>query len=259
MGEHRGGVDWHLRLVGILEVVRAGTLERHNVGSRKARTLVAMLGARQGRVVGVDHIVEELWGTAPPRQPEANVATLVSRLRARFGRRLIIGGRSGYRLGDTARVDLYEAAAQVGEAEARLRAGQPASGLRAAEHVLDLLGGGPALADHPIADWAEEARTLQAGLLRRAWHAAAEGALHTGNPARAQVLAETAITVDPLDEVAYRMLMRACAAAGEPARAIMTYQRLRGTLATELGTDPAPATRDLHVAILRANALTTPA
>jgi DNA-binding SARP family transcriptional activator len=47
------------------------------------------------------------------------------------------------------------------------------------------------------------------------------------------------------------MLMRAHAAAGEPARALLAYQRLRTTLAFELGADPAAQTRDLHLAILR--------
>ena len=38
-----------------------------------------------------------------------DAATLVSRLRATFGPELIIGGRSGYRSGETASVDLYDA------------------------------------------------------------------------------------------------------------------------------------------------------
>jgi DNA-binding SARP family transcriptional activator len=46
--------------------------------------------------------------------------------------------------------------------------------------------------------------------------------------------------------------MRADHAAGEPARALQTYERLRTTLATELGVDPAPATRAVHMTILRA-------
>ena len=80
-------------------------------------------------------------------------------------------------------------------------------------------------------------------------------ALRAGRPRRAQVLAEAAIAADPLDEGACRLLMRACVAAGEPARAILAYQRLRTTLATELGIDPTVESSDLHVAILRANAV----
>ena len=41
------------------------------------------------------------------------------------------------------------------------------------------------------------------------------------------------------------------AASGEPARALIAYERLRGTLADDLGTYPATATRDLHVDVLR--------
>lgn len=225
------------------------------MGSRKARTLIAVLGASCGRLVGVDEIVDALWGDHPPRRPEANVATLVSRLRARFGSELIVGDRSGYRLGQTTRVDLRDAAELITEAELWVRGTEPGRGLMAAEEGMALLGGGVALVDHPAADWAERARLLQAGLLRRAWLVAADGALRTGDPRRAQQLSETAIAADPLDEEAYRLLMRACDATGEPARAIRTYQRLRVTLATELGIDPACATRDLHVSILRDNAL----
>jgi DNA-binding SARP family transcriptional activator len=47
------------------------------------------------------------------------------------------------------------------------------------------------------------------------------------------------------------MLMRAHRAADEPVRALLAYQSLRVNLARELGIDPAPATRDLHLAILR--------
>jgi DNA-binding SARP family transcriptional activator len=45
--------------------------------------------------------------------------------------------------------------------------------------------------------------------------------------------------------------MRAYAASGEPARALHAYHQLRGFLADELGLDPAPATRELFVTILR--------
>jgi DNA-binding SARP family transcriptional activator len=96
---------------------------------------------------------------------------------------------------------------------------------------------------------------MQTGLLRRGRHVAAECALRVGQPARAQALAESSVEADPMDERAYGMLMRAHDALGEPARALLAYERLRKTLATELGTGPVAALRDLHVGILRANAV----
>jgi len=241
---------WELRLVGTVEVRSARTRKAPAVGSRKARTLLALLGTRRGSVVPVDEIVEVLWDGRRPRRPEAGVATLVSRLRAQFGTDVVIGGRAGYRLGEQVTVDLDEAAALAAEAEALVREGEPALGAIAAERGLELLSGGPVLADHPATGWAEQARHQQARLLRRLRLAIAEAALNTGEPERARPRAEAAIAADPLDEAAYRLLMRACFAAGEPAHALLAYHRLRNVLAAELGTDPALATRDLYMSVL---------
>ncbi|WP_235921662.1 AfsR/SARP family transcriptional regulator [Lentzea tibetensis] len=252
---YRAG-SWQVRLVGAVAVHGVnGTWEALDVGSRKARTLLALLGASHGRLVTVETVVDELWGDEPPRQPEANVATLVSRLRAKFGPDVIAGGRQGYRLGNAVGVDLHDAADLVAQAEAALGSGQPRAGLLAAEQALELIGGGPVLADHPSSEWADRARARQAELLRRGRHTGAECALREGLSARAQTLAEAAITADLLDERAYGMLMRAHVAVGEPARALLAYERLRATLAAELGTLPVAATRDLHVSILRADVI----
>ncbi|HEV2780031.1 MAG TPA: bacterial transcriptional activator domain-containing protein, partial [Actinophytocola sp.] len=89
------------------------------------------------------------------------------------------------------------------------------------------------------------------GLLRRGRRTGAEAALRTGEPELARTLAEAAITADPLDEAAYRLLIRAHADAGRPAHALAEYHRLRESLATELGIDPAPPTRALHRSILQ--------
>jgi DNA-binding SARP family transcriptional activator len=247
--------SWHLRLVGEIQVRAVeGTDDTWTVpcvGSRKARTLIALLGTRAGQAVPVELVIEAVWSGALPRRPEANVATLVSRLRATLGRGVIVGGRGWYRLGDAVSVDLDDAADLVAGVESCLVRGQPGQGLPAAEWAIRLLDRGQVLADQPGADWAEPARARQAALLRRARHAAAECALGTGDPGRAQLRAESAIGADSLDEAAYRMMMRACVALGEPARALVVYQRLRTTLAAELGSDPAAATQDLYLTLVR--------
>jgi DNA-binding SARP family transcriptional activator len=71
--------------------------------------------------------------------------------------------------------------------------------------------------------------------------------------------AAAAVAQDPYDERARRALMRAHAAAGEPARALASYAELRDLLATELGADPAPETQALHLAVLREGDLPAPA
>ncbi|GIH73901.1 ATP-binding protein [Planobispora longispora] len=245
------GDEIELRLAGTLAVGRAGEIRSAGaVGSRQARTLLALLAVRRGSLVPADAIADALWGGAPPSRPAQNLATLVSRLRTTFGPDLITGGRGGYRLGPGVAVDLDRAAELVGEAENRLTGGEPALALAAARGAADLLAA-EVLVDQPDALWAEPARAGRAGLLRRARHAAAEAAIRTRNPAGAVAAAEAAIGADPLDEAAHRLLMRAHEAAGEPGRALAAYERLRETLAEELGADPARITRDLHEAILR--------
>jgi DNA-binding SARP family transcriptional activator len=92
-------------------------------------------------------------------------------------------------------------------------------------------------------------------LLRRARNTAATAALEIGDARTAIAVAEAAVTVDPFDEIAHRVLMLAHHANGELAHALLTYERLRATLADELGIDPTPATRDLHLALLRNKAV----
>jgi DNA-binding SARP family transcriptional activator len=199
MGEERGlrfcepGASWQLRLVGRVEVSRVGTMwETSPVGSRKALTLMALLGAYGDQKVTLEDIVDALWEGAPPQEPAANVATLVSRLRARFGLETIVGRRSGYRLGSTIQVDLHEAAALVTKAEKCLRSAHPAHGLLVAEQAIKFLVNGQALAEYAKAPWAADARALQESLLRRARHAAVESALRTGAPMLARALSDTA-------------------------------------------------------------------
>ncbi|GIJ67235.1 hypothetical protein Voc01_021520 [Virgisporangium ochraceum] len=252
-----------VRLVGPVTVRWNGRgYAGRDLGSRKARTLVALLSVEPGRLVGMDRIVEMLWGDRPPRRPPANVATLVSRLRSTFGPTMMVGGRSGYRLGDDVTTDLDESMEMLTAARARLAAGYPARALAAATGALELAGaalrpdgyrgaGAVVLADQPDTTWAETARVAHREVLRRGRHTAAAAAIQAGEHATALAAARAGVVADPLDETACRLLMRAHCALGEPGRALRAYEHLRVTLARELGCDPARTTRDLHLAVLR--------
>jgi DNA-binding SARP family transcriptional activator/tetratricopeptide (TPR) repeat protein len=242
-----------LRLAGTFGVIRDGTeLSERELGSRKSRTLLKLLAVERPGLLPVDRIVEVLWADEPPAAAEQNVATLVSRLRGVLGAGVILGGRSGYRLADSpdVGVDLDAAARYCDQAERKLTA-SPAIALVAAEQAIGLLAGDVALADEPYSSWVDPARNELRGLLRRARLAATEAALGADDARTAARYAEAAMATDPLDEVAYRWYMSACAAVGEPAKALVAYAALRERLAAELGTDPASPTQELHLAILR--------
>jgi DNA-binding SARP family transcriptional activator/tetratricopeptide (TPR) repeat protein len=247
------GTAVELRLAGTFRVVRDGAqLTDGEIGSRKSRTLLKLLAVERASLVTVDRIVEILWPDERPASPEQNVAIMVSRLRAVLGAELIQGGRAGYRLvtGPGVVVDLDVAAGFCEQAEGKLSTAA-AVALAAAERAHELLAAGTAIGEEHYADWADPARGQVRELLRRVRLAAAEAALATGDPRRAAGYAEAAVAADPLDEAAHRWYMSAAAAAGEQAKALAAYEALRQRLGRELGADPAPQTRELHVAILR--------
>ncbi|MEP7020734.1 MAG: BTAD domain-containing putative transcriptional regulator [Pseudonocardiales bacterium] len=225
---------------------------RLTLGSRKARRLLMVLAAQRDQLVPTDRIVDALWPDRPPQRLE-NLATLVSRLRASLGASCIIGGRDGYRLGTppAVSVDLDEASRFVAEASRRLSSAEPGLAWTAATKALEMLGAGGILVDEPDADWLLATRAEGQQLLRSARHLAATAALLIEDPQAARALAEAAIGTDRFDEAAHRLLMKAHMAAGESANALTAYERLRAELADELGVDPSPQTRDVHLAVLR--------
>jgi DNA-binding SARP family transcriptional activator len=243
-----------LRLVGTFAAARdQAPLSAADLGSRKARLLLKLLVVERARTVPMERIAQVLWDDTPPAGPAENIATLVSRLRRALGADVIHGGRHGYRIGPptVVQVDLDDAGRWADQAERRLAAAEPALALSAAARALDLLTAGEVLEDEPGAEWAEPARVLQAELAQRTRRLLADAALEAGDNAAAAVAARQAVAADPFDERARRALIRAHAAAGEPARALATYAELRDLLAAELGADPAALTRQLHLAVLR--------
>jgi DNA-binding SARP family transcriptional activator/ABC-type oligopeptide transport system ATPase subunit len=236
------GVRLEVHLVGRLGVVRDGVmLEDKQVGSRKARTLLGVLAAQPATPRDAEWLADVLWPDDPPREPADNVATLVSRLRSALGVASIDGDRTGWHLGASVDVDVHQAARLVSSAEQRL-AGEPTLALTAATTALRLLGG-DVLVGEPDADWSHEVRQIALQLSHRSRLVGAEAALAVGDHVTAGRFAEEAAALAVFDETAVRLLMRASSAAGEPARGLAAYERLRRALSDELGSDPAPETR----------------
>jgi DNA-binding SARP family transcriptional activator len=63
---------------------------------------------------------------------------------------------------------------------------------------------------------------------------------------------EKLLELEPYDEEAHRLLMRAHHESGDHALAIRHYQALEAMLRRDLGAEPEPATRELHQRIRRA-------
>ena len=241
-----------IRLLGRFEAQRSGVvLSGRELGSLKGRTLLKLLLLERGRTATPDRIAEALWPGQPPIRHERIVATLVSRLRSVLGTDAIEGGPAGYRISpEHFDIDLDSAERLTVESEALLTT-EPVLARAAAQSALEVLARGAVLEDEPYAEWAEPLRTQTRALTRRARRAAWLAAATLGDFDAVVRAAEAALVDDPLDEEACRAAMTAHASAGRPGEALRFYEWLRGTLAEQIGVDPAPETRALHLAVLR--------
>jgi DNA-binding SARP family transcriptional activator len=238
-----------VRLLGGLTVEG---LDEHAVGSRKGRTVLKLLALARGAPVGVERIAGVVWGDDEPARAAEQVGVLVSRLRGVLGAERLGRTDAGYAL-HCDWLDVDELSARVTEAERRHAVGHAAAARAAAEAAL-ALARGPLLPDED-GEWVEVERLAAGRLVRRAELVLAEAAVDAGQHGTAVAAAEAVLAQDPYDETALRALLRAHVAAGRPAAALAAYARAREQLAEDLGTDPAPATEELHAAILRGEAV----
>ncbi len=219
------------------------------LGSRKARTVLAMLALGRGGFVPAHAIIDGLWGGRPPSRPADQLSVLVSRLRAVLGRERIEHRESGYRLRYDW-LDADELTALSAEAQRRLTDGNARGAAAAATAALSLIRG-EIRVDSDLGDWADAALAVLDRLVVRSRRVAASALAAAGNWSQASDLAAAAIDRDPYDEDSLRLLMRVDVASGRVGAALAAYARIRERLSEDLGADPSPETVALHAAILR--------
>ncbi|BBC35535.1 Tetratricopeptide repeat protein [Streptomyces graminofaciens] len=231
------------------------------VGSGKARALLVALLLEPGRVVSVEALKDVLWDGAPPPSAQASLQNHVTRLRRLLDdperlRAVPPGYLLRVREGelDVRVFETHAAAARAAHADRdwtrtvresaaalALWRGTPLGGLTAAE------SGAQGLAQQAFVQRLEEAR-----LLLLEWRYEAE--LHLGETEALAALApELAALVaeHPLRESFHRLLMLALHRTGRQAEALAVHRDLRTRLVEELGVEPGPAVRKVHLEILR--------
>jgi DNA-binding SARP family transcriptional activator len=221
------------------------------LGSRKARQALARLAVARGAPVSASVLADVVWGDDPPSQPADQLSVLISRLRSVLGAQRLTRGQAGYAL-HADWLDVGALPELTDEARRRLDRGAVAPANAAAQAALELLRG-PVLPEEPEeTSWLEAERALAVRHAAAARLVAAEAMLAGGDPWTAASLAQQALAAEPYDESALRALMLAHVAAGRPALALHAYAEIADRLRDELGVDPAPASRDLHLRLLRA-------
>lgn len=223
-----------------------------DLGTPKARAVLAVLLCRPGRVVSVDALVDALWPQAPPTAAVKNVQLYVYQLRRALGDAARISRRAGgYVLAaesheiDALRfaclMERHRVAAAGGDHEQARALVAQALGLWRGEQAYAGVGDVPPVAAEA---WRlDEARLAALG-------ARIDLDLRLGRPG--ELVPElTALTAEhPLDERLWGQLMTALHWSGRPSEALAAFDRARRVIAAETGLDPGKELRELQQAIL---------
>jgi predicted ATPase/DNA-binding SARP family transcriptional activator len=242
--------DLDVGVLGELTVARDGRAVELTGPGRRA--LLGLLAANVGHIVSVERIIEGLWGETPPVSAVKVVQTHVSQLR-----RVLEPGRDGdWRLLVTHPAGYLFAPGPDAVDAARFEAAvQGASELPAAEAVDPLRGALSLWRGPPYAGIDRPFVTIEAFRLEQLRLAALTrclaGELARGRHREVESELRTLAAEHPLDEAIAELLILALYRSGHQAEALRVHAELRGHLAEEVGTDPAPAITRLHEQVLR--------
>ncbi len=239
--------------VDLLGPVQAGSDSGPvEIGGVRLRMLLARLALEGGRPVGVDGLVDGLWGEQPPADAANALQALVSRLRKSLrGHAVVESVAGGYRLDvQEAHVDVHRFEQLAGAGRRALAAQRSGEAARALREALALWRGS-ALADVLDAPFAGPVATRLDDLRAAAVEDGFEAEIREGRSADVLADLEAAGAQRPLSERIAGLRMRALASAGRQSDALSVYEELRARLGDELGVDPCADVKEVHLALLR--------
>jgi DNA-binding SARP family transcriptional activator len=237
--------------------VQAGPLvvQLDALGGGQVRLALAFLLTLAGRNVPRSDLADVLWDQHPPPSWQPALRNILTRLR----RGLLAAGLDDWvlqhergtvllRLPAGTVVDVLAAREQVERSEERLNAGEPAAALADADAAVQVLSQ-PFLAGEDGC-WADSVRREHQGLRSRALTVSAQARMLRGEHAMAARAAQDLLDSEPLLETAWQLLMRALAAGGNRAEALVAYDRCRRLLVQELGVGPSVETEWVYLSLL---------
>ncbi|MEV4339061.1 BTAD domain-containing putative transcriptional regulator [Streptomyces sp. NPDC049590] len=226
-------------------------------GPPKQRAVLGLLASRAGEVVGVEHIIDAVWGTDIPQSAANGVHTYVAGLRRVLdpgrGRRgtssVLTSASGGYCL--SVRAEDVDATLFVRRHTAARQAETEGDTERALRLYADALSlwHGAAYSGIP-GPFAAMERTRLDDLRLTAVEEWARGMLTSGRHTEAVTELSAAVAEEPLRERLRWLLMLALYRSDRQAHALSVYAETRRLLNRELGIEPSAELRSLHQQIL---------
>lgn len=245
-----GGDSIEIRLLGNLHVRRAdgSIVARSEWRTSKTVELLRLLALSAGDPVPVDALLEKLWPDVGEVKGRASLRTAASQIRRTLRTNCVDRQFDALVLTD-AWVDVSVFRQVAAEVRAAASAGEHVNVIALAREAEALY-----VADfndrHTDATWVVEVRGELAGIRQLMLCDAAASAVQLRWFRDAEDFAQRAVRADPYAERPHRLLMQAYAGLGETEQALRVFEHCRTVLAEELGADPSPQTRAVHLQIL---------
>jgi DNA-binding SARP family transcriptional activator len=223
------------------------------LGTPKQRAVMAVLVMNRNRPVGTDSLITAAWEQWPPSEARASLHSYISNLRRLLGesRAVLENAPPGYRLmvGD----DACDIGRFVLEKNAGVQAAAAGQFEQASEHLTTALAEwrGPVLEDLRDFQFVEAFATALTEDKVVAHTARAEAEIACGRGYAVIGELESLTAEHPYREPLWAQLITAYYLADRQSEALDAFQRLKTTLADDLGIDPGPTVRALHERILR--------
>src|SRR4051794_32976442 len=221
------------------------------LGGPRQRSLLAVLVLHANELVATDHLVDELWGEAPPVAAVKTVQVYVARLRKLLGASTIVTHATGYELKvapDAIDITRFEALALEGRRA--LAGGDPATASRRLAQALELSRGAP-LSNLAYERFAQPYVARLDELRLTALEDRCDAELRCGHGVEVIGELRALAARHPLRERLRSQLMLALYRAGRQADALDVYRDTRATLIEELAIEPCAELQRLERAILQ--------
>lgn len=254
-----GGVDFGV--LGPLQVNIHGVPVP--LGTPKQRAVLAVLVMSRNRPISSDTLVGAAWEQFPPPEPKASLHSYISNLRKLIssggsdGRMILASAPPGYRL--TVTDDGCDVGRFVAAKNAGVQAAAAGQFEQASSHLSAALAQwrGPVLDDLRDFEFVGPFATalVEDKVVVHTAHAEAEIACNRGHAVIGAL--ESLVVEHPYREPLWMQLITAYYVSERQSDALDAYQRLRTTLAEDLGIDPGPTVRALSERILRQEPINT--
>jgi SARP family transcriptional regulator, regulator of embCAB operon len=232
-----------------------------SLGTPKQRAVLAMLVMNRNRPVSTDSLITAAWEEWPPAEARASLHSYVSNLRRLLSgagadpKSVLVNAPPGYRL------NVADNACDIGRFVAEKAAGVHAAAAgrfeEASRHLTTALAEwrGPVLDDLRNFQFVDPFATALTEDKVVAHTAHAEAEIACGRSYSVISELESLTVEHPYREPLWAQLITAYYVAERQSEALNAYQRLKATLADDLGIDPGPTVRALHERILRQESL----